>query len=314
MSSNSTKRSFAFPAVFVLSIALAGADIVVSAQDNQNNSNAEMQTSNMSNANTSGKRKGSRRGSKRASANANANANTTGDMTGNSNMAAGQENANTSATENTNATTGTTSTSRRKGRGRASSSTATGQTAAAGQPADISGTYTGVVNYPEGGLNGPATLAITGNQFTLTPEGGSPVSGRVSAVNTRGYTGVAMQLGDFTPTAPGQTAAAPPVSISARAKKAGSKLTLTPAPGAMHQFSFTPTGRAGGRRSKRAAAPTTEATTPTEATETTTAPKPSGRKGRRGSRGNANTNAAGETNTNTGNTNTGAANANNSNQ
>jgi hypothetical protein len=240
-------------------------------------------------------------------------------MTGNSNMAAGQENANTSATENTNATTGTKSTGRRKGRGRASSATATGQTAAAGQPADISGTYTGVVNYPEGGLNGPATLAITGNQFTLTPEGGSPVNGRVSAVSTRGYTGVAMQLGDFTPTAPGQTAAAPPVSISARAKKAGNKLTLTPAPGAMHQFSFTPTGRAGGRRGKRAAAaPATEATTTAGATETgateTTAPKPSGRKGRHGSRGKANTNAAGETNTNSGNTNTGAANTNNSNQ
>ena len=33
---------------------------------------------------------------------------------------------------------------------------------------DLSGTYTGTVNYPDGGMTGEATLTITGNNFTLT--------------------------------------------------------------------------------------------------------------------------------------------------
>src|SRR3954454_22880713 len=86
-------------------------------------------------------------------------------------------------------------------------------TTATGTTTDLSGTYTGTVNYPDGGITGPATLTITGNNFTLTPEGGgTPVTGRISAVTTRGYTGVAMQMGSFAGS--GGAATAPPASVS----------------------------------------------------------------------------------------------------
>jgi hypothetical protein len=324
MSNKSNKRSFAFLVVFVLSIALAGADVVVLAQDNQNN---DMQNSNMSNSNTSGKRRVSRRGTRRSSTK---NANTPADMSGNANtdMSAGsQENTNTSET-----TTGTTSTGRRRGsrRGKGSTasadtSTAGGQTGttAAGQPSDLSGTYSGVVNYPEGNLTGPATLTITGNQFTLTPEGGSPVSGRVSAVNTRGYTGVAMQLGDYAAPAAGGTPSTPPATVSLRARKSGNNISLSSVPGATHQFSFTPGSSAGGRRSRRGRAAATTGTTAETTTapadtgtaaagttaETTTGTAPStGRRTKRGGR-------RGNRNANANNSNMGApTNSNNSNQ
>jgi hypothetical protein len=197
-------------------------------------------------------------------------------------------------------------------------------TTAAGQPSDLSGTYSGVVNYPEGNLTGPATLTITGNQFTLTPEGGSPVSGRVSAVNTRGYTGVAMQLGDYTAPTAGGTPSTPPSTVSLRARKTGNNISLSSVPGAMHQFSFTPGSSAGGRRSRRGrgaatTGTTAETTTPPADTSTaatgTTAAEPAtgtaastGRRSKRRSR-------RGSRNANANNSNMGATtNSNNSNQ
>jgi hypothetical protein len=107
--------------------------------------------------------------------------------------------------------------------------------------ADLSGTYTGTVNYPEGGLNGPATLTITGSTFTLTPDGGgAAVSGSVNAVTTRGYTGVTMMFGDRTP--PPVTQSPPPLpAVSLRAKTAGGKVTLMSVPGEKREFSFSST-------------------------------------------------------------------------
>jgi hypothetical protein len=179
-----------------------------------------------------------------------------------------------------------------------------------------------VVNYPEGGLTGPATLTISGTEFTLTPEGGSPVTGRVSAVKTGGYTGVAMQMGQVAASTAGQPAATPPATVSLRMRRAGDSLSLTSVPGSPQKFSFTPasTARRGSSR-RRARTPTPETTTPgAEATtptgEATSAPATSTPRRRGTRRGSRNTNANTEmnTNTNTNNTNTAEpANTNNSN-
>jgi hypothetical protein len=104
---------------------------------------------------------------------------------------------------------------------------------------DLSGTYTGTVNYPEGGVTGAATLTIMGNNFTLAPDGGgSPISGRVTAVTTRGYTGVTMMFGDTTP--PPVTQSPPPLpAVSLRAKMIGGRVTLMSVPGEKREFSFS---------------------------------------------------------------------------
>jgi hypothetical protein len=89
------------------------------------------------------------------------------------------------------------------------------------------------------GLNGETTLTITGNQFTL-PDG---KSGRIVASTTRGYTAVAMQLGEAMAATGTQPATVPKI-VSLRAKKSGDRLTLTPVPGSTNTCSFTPTAMA----------------------------------------------------------------------
>jgi len=100
------------------------------------------------------------------------------------------------------------------------------------QQSDLSGTYTGVVEYPDGGMSGAATLTITGNQFTLE-SGGTTATGRVTAVTTQGYTAVTMRFGEGTE---GTT----PPTISLRARRAGDRLTLTTVRGENRAFSFMP--------------------------------------------------------------------------
>jgi hypothetical protein len=84
---------------------------------------------------------------------------------------------------------------------------------------DLSGTYTGVFNCDALGLTGDTTLTITGNQFT-TADG---KSGRIVASTTRGYTAVALQLGDIATTPSTTTAAttptAAPTIVSLRGRK-----------------------------------------------------------------------------------------------
>ena len=288
MSKNSITRFITPLFVLLVSVALVGADLVVLAQ-NANSSQEEptrggMMTS--QNENTSGgTTRRRRRPRRRARANANmsgdttmsgdaaANANTTGDasMTG----AAGQANANMGMG------TGTTRRGRRNRR-RATTDMSgggmTGMTANAnsgGEQTDLSGTYTGNVNYPEGGLNGAATLTITGNNFTITPEGGgSAVNGRVTAVTTRGYTGVTMMFGD--PTAPPATQNPPPPplpAVSLQARRTGDRVTLKSVPGEKRQFSFSSGGATGGtgrRRGRRARSGMSGMGTDTTTTSTTT--------------------------------------------
>lgn len=111
---------------------------------------------------------------------------------------------------------------------------------------DLSGTYTGTINFPDGGMSGEATLTIQGNTFTLT-SGGTTKTGRVTAVTTRGYTAVTMQ---FDGQASGGQQTAPAMIISLRARRNGDRLTLTSVRGEPRQFSFTSGTTAQARRGR----------------------------------------------------------------
>ncbi len=116
------------------------------------------------------------------------------------------QNANSSTTMTENSNAGTTR--RRRGRRRTPAPPAAGTTAvpateaaatvapvATTEQTDLSGTYAGTFDCADAGLTGDTTLTINGNQFT-TSDG---KSGRITAATTQGYTGVAMQFGEFTP-------------------------------------------------------------------------------------------------------------------
>ena len=124
---------------------------------------------------------------------------------------------------------------------------------------DLSGTYAGTFNCDELGLTGDTTLTVTGNQFT-TADG---KSGRIVAATTKGYTAVALQMGNET----GST----PMIVSMRGRKTGDKLTLTSVDAAAHPCSFAPARAIASRRSRRAepvapaAAVGTEVANPAEA-------------------------------------------------
>ena len=70
---------------------------------------------------------------------------------------------------------------------------------------DLSGTYTGNVNYPDDGLLGEATLTINGNRFTLSTQSKTE-TGRITAVTTCNYTAVAMMFGEWKTPQPGEPA------------------------------------------------------------------------------------------------------------
>jgi hypothetical protein len=107
-----------------------------------------------------------------------------------------------------------------------------------GKNADLSGTYMGTVNYPDGNLSGAATLTINGSSFTLAIDGGETVTGRISAVTTRGYTGATLRFGERTESDKVKTEPIPQVSV--RAKKMGDKLSLMSVPEDTRKFSFVP--------------------------------------------------------------------------
>ncbi len=141
---------------------------------------------------------------------------------------------------------------------------------------DLSGTYTGTFDCEPAGLMGESTLTITGNQFT-TADG---KTGRIVASPSGGYTAVAFQVGEMAPAATTGATAAPatmPQIFSLRARKQGTRLTLTAAPGTNIKCSFTPGRTARGRKARTPAATGTEvaapATTPTT-TQPTEAPIP----------------------------------------
>jgi hypothetical protein len=99
---------------------------------------------------------------------------------------------------------------------------------------DLSGTYTGKVNYPEVGMVGDATFTITGNKFTLKSDK-AEASGRVTAVTTCGYTAIALMFGE-----PGATNwelhQAATVSVTARRQRG--KFLLKAVAGEKTSFMF----------------------------------------------------------------------------
>jgi hypothetical protein len=137
---------------------------------------------------------------------------------------------------------------------------------------DLSGTYTGKVNYPDAGLTGDATLTITGNNFTLTA-GSATQSGRVTAVTTCGYTGVTMMFGDLTPATPSPNPPSALPAVSLRARKVGDRVTLMTVPGEKRSFSFGSVGAAKAPRKHKAKAKA-KPDTPTMGSNPGTPPPP----------------------------------------
>ena len=106
---------------------------------------------------------------------------------------------------------------------------------------DLSGTYTGKVDYSDAGLTGDATLTITGTNFTLTA-GSATQSGRVTAVTTCGYTAATMMFGDLTPPTPSPNPPLALPAVSLRVRKTGDRVTLMSVPGEKRSFSFSTAG------------------------------------------------------------------------
>lgn len=113
------------------------------------------------------------------------------------------------------------------------SSTTTNAPSDEGVQADLSGTYTGNLTITGSHeMSGAGTITITGNQVTIEA-GGMTHTGRISAVTTRGYTGVTMYFPDVD-----DSATKAKLVVMARAKKNGDRLTLTPVPNARNNISF----------------------------------------------------------------------------
>lgn len=275
---NNPTRVFAMSFMLFVAVALVASEHTISrAQDGQDstNTNGSMQTNQVQNTNRGrgGRRPTGRRNAPRRAANSNTNAGDDTNMSGNMNTdmtgdAAGMQDANANANANMNSNTesmgtnnnmdSSTGTNNNMDAGmdapsmaaprpgmaapmQNSDSNATADTS--GEQTDLSGTYTGTINFPEASLSGEATLTITGNDFTLTTPAGTQ-NGRVTAVTTRGYIGVAMRFTNLTPTG-GTT----PLTVSARARRTGDRLTLSKTPGGQ-DISFAPAGGSGGTRTR----------------------------------------------------------------
>jgi len=128
---------------------------------------------------------------------------------------------------------------------------------------DLSGDYTGKVNYPDASLTGDATLNIAGNDFTLTA-GATTQKGRITAVTTCGYTGATMMFGDLTPPTPSRNPPPALPAVSLRVRKMGNRVTLTSVPGEKRTFSFGTAGTGSKpRKHKSKGKAKTDATAPT---------------------------------------------------
>jgi hypothetical protein len=100
---------------------------------------------------------------------------------------------------------------------------------------DLTGTYSGNIEYPSRNISGSATLDIKGRRFTLTANG-VDLTGDISSVTTCDYTAVAVR---FVTPASSETGANAAESISLKAQRLGSALMLTSVEG-QTRFEFTP--------------------------------------------------------------------------
>ena len=131
------------------------------------------------------------------------------------------------------------------------------------EQADLSGDYTGKVNYPDASLTGDATLNIAGNDFTLTA-GATTQKGRITAVTTCGYTAATMMFGDLTPPTPSRNPPDALPAVSLRVRKMGDRVTLMTVPGEKRSFSFgtAGTGKPRPRKHRGKGKTKTDATAP----------------------------------------------------
>ena len=129
---------------------------------------------------------------------------------------------------------------------------------------DLSGTYTGKARHGSEPAE-DATLTITGNTFTMT-SGSETHNGRVTAVNTCGYTAVTMMMGDLTPPTPSPNPPAALPAMSLRAKKVGNNLTLTSVPGEPKSVWFSTSGGGGKAKPKKHKAKAKSETAPAKTT------------------------------------------------
>lgn len=224
MKRNITGKMICLLVLFVTAV-FVSADLPASAQ----NANSGMTGDTMMQQNTNsgsmtrsrGRRRArrqARRARRRARRNANAgamdaNANMTGDTSGNMNMS-----GDTTGTQDTNMN------SNMSGGGQTGSMPGMGTF---GDVADLSGTYTGTINYAEGGMSGEATLTLTSNTFTITA-GSATQSGTLSARSWPGYTALSMRFGETLPA----------TIISTRAWHRGNNLRIQSVRGESRAFTF----------------------------------------------------------------------------
>jgi hypothetical protein len=108
---------------------------------------------------------------------------------------------------------------------------------------DLTGTYSGDIEFPSRKFSGPATLDIKGQRFTLSVNG-VDLSGDVSSETTCNYTAVAMRF--EAPASPENSAKATE-SISLKAQRIGSSLILMSVEG-QTKFEFAPVLKPASRR------------------------------------------------------------------
>jgi hypothetical protein len=104
---------------------------------------------------------------------------------------------------------------------------------------DLSGTYSGSINYPAAGMLGDATLTISGNRFSLNA-GSKSETGNITAVATCKYTAVAMMFGQWRTPQPGDPVQPPLPMLSLTATRQGDQLVLKTSPSERREFSFAP--------------------------------------------------------------------------
>ena len=114
------------------------------------------------------------------------------------------------------------------------------------EPENLTGTYSGKVDFPDRKLSGKATLSVEGQRFKLVTEN-LILSGSMAAVTTCDYTAVVLRFETPDSTNTSTNAAE---SISLRARKTDSDLSLTSVEG-QPKFEFMPVSKARSRRVRR---------------------------------------------------------------
>jgi hypothetical protein len=222
MKRNVTGKMLCLLVLFVAAV-FVGGDLPASAQNTNSGSTGDSMMQTTNNGNTSARRgrrrarRQARRARRRARRNANA-ATTTTDANANTSA---DTSTDTTGTQDANTNTGTTTTT---GGDQGGSTPGMGTF---GDVADLSGTYTGTINYAEGGMSGEATLTITSNTFTITA-GSATASGTLSARSWPGYTALSMRFGDTLPA----------TIVSTRAWHRGRSLRIQSVRGESRAFTF----------------------------------------------------------------------------